>query len=148
MNGQLEFFTGSAVSIGARKPRTPGPKEAPEGHARFLGHCPIPKCKTCRAFNVPVKTEERDATPPFGFNQWPNDQRDRWRAEFGKYKVQVAIRAALPPETCPAHKLPLSWRAVEGRISEGTKCDPRCTGARGPQCDCQCAGANHGSDYL
>lgn len=36
---------------------------------------------------------------------------------------------------------------VEGRFSEGRKCDPRCTGATGGSCDCQCGGVNHGADH-
>jgi hypothetical protein len=38
-------------------------------------------------------------------------------------------------------------KAVEATVAEHVRCDPRCTGARGPKCDCECGGANHGAAY-
>lgn len=35
---------------------------------------------------------------------------------------------------------------VKGQTNE-TKCDARCTGARGHSCECQCGGKNHGADW-
>lgn len=39
-----------------------------------------------------------------------------------------------------------TWQWIDGRAS-GTKCDIRCTSARGHKCNCQCGGKNHAADW-
>ena len=37
---------------------------------------------------------------------------------------------------------------IRATYSEHTKCDARCTTAKGPACNCSCGGQNHGSMCL
>lgn len=46
---------------------------------------------------------------------------------------------------CKAHKT--TSNAVVGTQTE-TKCDARCTSAKGHNCECSCGGKNHGIDHL
>ena len=46
---------------------------------------------------------------------------------------------------CVVHKRRLIVSAIKA-VKNGTKCDARCTSAKGFNCECSCAGANHGAD--
>lgn len=44
---------------------------------------------------------------------------------------------------CATHRQELRWNEIEGIVND-TKCDGRCTGAKGHVCECSCGGLNHG----
>jgi len=92
----------------------------------------------------------------------------RWIARTKKHpcRFAVSIDYDLTEGTAPlphgwSFDYGLSWRGpcprcgkvvrliarrVNGTPSD-TKCDARCTGARGTDCECSCAGKNHGSAW-
>ena len=41
----------------------------------------------------------------------------------------------------------MTFRWIEGQYSPRTKCDIRCTSAKGHKCNCQCGGKNHAADW-
>lgn len=46
---------------------------------------------------------------------------------------------------CVEHRRRLAIRKIQA-VRNDTKCDARCTSAKGFQCECSCGGENHGKD--
>ena len=49
---------------------------------------------------------------------------------------------------CPTHRMPTSWRELEGTFNAEKACNGRCMASTGPACSCACGGENHGTGHL
>lgn len=105
---------------------------APEDTRRFIGRCIVKGCK-CKPLAFDCPTEWRTHYPRPGYGE--------------PRKYRAANTNFLPYVFCVRHKHQISWQEVKGTLTD-TKCDARCTNAKGHSCDCSCGGANHGSGWL
>lgn len=132
MNQPDLFDLAPGFSVGPGR-RHFAPKPTPAGCARVLLKCTVPRCKFCRAVDVPSSTQ-----PPFTAGAPP-----RVILDAG------ALIAARSASKCNAHPAAyLDAHPIQGTHSAARLCDARCTSATGPVCVCSCGGANHGCAWL
>lgn len=107
----------------------------------YIGTCPYKKCQ-CRPVRITEKMIGRRQTVREGL--FPTYEREitKWTPEQGQWWSPHSLGL-----TCVRHKISLSFRQVQGRISDRHICDSRCFYAKGHDCECSCGGANHGKGY-
>lgn len=98
--------------------------------APAMARCTRKGCRFVARFDTPVA---RDYT----HDRFGNE---RLSAVYADYRSPL-----YDAPQCPDHGL-VQVHLVKGTVTD-TKCDSRCTSAKGHVCECACGGANHGTDH-
>lgn len=96
------------------------------GTTAFMYRCA--RCKTARRIEYTVES---------------------WKGDWGRrqYRFRRVDDGSIGPggETCCGRSM--NFGQLQAHHSPDTKCDARCTNARGFVCNCSCSGKNHGSGW-
>lgn len=125
------------------------------------------KCSTCKAvcpvaaveISFSIETTNRamgytHKTRFYNLVDAPSSWEPRGASERGYALAQLTMNRC---GACSRHhgdRDPTTWKTtyitsnvMTCKTDPDHKCDPRCTGAKGPNCSCACGGANHGAGH-
>lgn len=116
------------------------------GTVRYTAKCAVKGCRAITSALVEVTTTTDTYGLPTGGGH-NAVRRHRYEVVEGGWTAGTLLhgKALIPVDPCGHGRMVA--KPVHGRLSDGVKCDRRCTGARGHDCECSCAGSNHGADH-